>query len=210
MSSCENEFRYPSTVVISAGESESGSCEVCRSQQGAYEITSPADLESLDMPPYHPNCVCEAVLQDGDGRQATAYGTTREMADLLLQSKKVFEEVTAESKYFGGLSLREGNFGTAKLIAEWYWSRLRGDKNPELACRARADWLLQKIESRIPKRNWFVFNHVRAYIPKAGWNLSHSWVELRLQYKDKHGDRHKVVVKYDPYYNEIVFMDPDE
>jgi hypothetical protein len=204
------DVQFPSTIIISEGESASGSCVACHEHQGAYEIGSQTDLENLDLPPYHPNCVCEVEVQEGEALSSEAYGTTREMADVLLQTKNVFEKFTTRFKNFGGIDWRQLKFGGAELIYEWYASRLRGDENPEVACRARADLLLQEIKDKIPDRKWFEFKHVRGYAPNVGWNISHSWVELDLQYEDKHGERHEVKVKYDPYYNKIIFMDPDK
>ena len=108
------------------------------------------------------------------------------------------------------MDFRKKDFDTLNLLYEWYTSRLRGDQDPELACRARADLLLQEIKDKIADQNWFEFEHVRGYFPNVGWDISHSWVELNLQYKDKQGEHHEVRVKYDPYYNKIIFMDPDE
>ncbi len=194
------DIQYPVAVVISGGDSKSGTCAECHGHHGTFRIESEADLENLDLPPYHPNCVCEIEMRSESENPLDDYGTTREMADLLLQMNRIFEKFKRRFTKFGG----------KKVITAWYVSRLSGNANPELACRARVDLLLREIGNQIPDKGWFEFRHARGYFPNVGLNASHSWVELKIQYKDKHEVPLGVKVKYDPYYGTTTFMDPNE
>ena len=55
------------------------------------------------------------------------YGTTLEMVDVVQKAKMSFKAVCDRFNTDGGW----------KTIGNWYFTRLRGDKNPDMACRQR-------------------------------------------------------------------------
>ena len=203
-----SELRYPLTVIISEGESKSETCKYCKERQGRYQVNSEAELEKLEKPPYHPNCACKMEIIESAQADSEKYGTTRvdseeygttlEMLDVAQKAKMSFKAVCDRFNTDGGW----------KTIGNWYFTRMLGDKSPDMACRQRADMLMGELESQIPAKQWVGVRHVRGYFPNVGFNVSHSWVELRMQYIDKHGVHRKVRVKFDPYYKKMTFLDP--
>jgi hypothetical protein len=191
-----SELSYPLTVIISEGESKSEACQYCKERQGRYLINSAAELEKLEKPPYHPNCACKMEIIESAQVDSEEHGTTLEMEDVAQKAKKIFEDLNERYYTIG-----------SEVILNWWITRILGDKSPDMACRQRAAMLLDELKSQIPAREWVDVRHVRGYFPNpnAGLNVSHSWVELRMQYIDEYGVHRKVRVKFDPYYKKWIF-----
>ena len=191
------DMTYPCVIVISEGESKSGPCQVCKDHHGTYPISSKAELEKLELPPYHPNCFCEVEFRVAAENGLKSTGTRLEMMEVLQSAKKIFNDVCHAYKTKG-----------MDVLLNWWGTRFIGAKNPDLACRQRAQVLLNRFNSEIPKRDWFAFRHVRGHWPRVKKNISHSWVELELQYIHTDHSKRKVRVKYDPYYHRVEYLEP--
>jgi len=96
------DMAYPCAIVISKGESKSGPCQVCKDHHGTYLINSEAELEKLELPPYHPNCVCEVEVREAAEDGLSSYGTRLDMMEVLQSAKKIFNDVCHAYKKKGG------------------------------------------------------------------------------------------------------------
>ena len=115
------DMTYPCVIVISEGESKSGPCQVCKGHHGAYPINSEAELEKLEMPPCHPNCVCEVEARESREDELNTYGTQPEMREALSSAQKIFNDACSTFKEEGW-----------KVVPRWWAARLIGAKNPDL------------------------------------------------------------------------------